>query len=156
MNKPYDDVVIGGTFDRLHDGHKELFSVAAALSDKISIGLSTDKLLIFKKYAERINTYEARRNNLKKYFKKNFSSIELVVIPIEDKFGNLLNKETEDVDAIIISSEESVMDNVKEINKKRISLGLAELTIVIIPLFRDEDGQRLSSTRLRAEVGYRQ
>lgn len=39
-NKPYKHVCFGGTFDRIHNGHKVLLSTAALLSDKITCGVT--------------------------------------------------------------------------------------------------------------------
>ena len=39
-DKPFKHVALGGTFDRLHNGHKVLLSTAALLSDKITCGVT--------------------------------------------------------------------------------------------------------------------
>jgi pantetheine-phosphate adenylyltransferase len=148
MTKAYNTVVIGGTFDIIHTGHEELFHVADALSDKLIIGLSVAKLLLHKKYADKLNFYDVRKKNIEKYFRSHLQDIELTIVPIEVRYGNLLEPEV-DVDAIIISSEPAVIENTLEINKMRVLLGLEELTIIIVPLVKDDKGERLSSTRLR-------
>jgi pantetheine-phosphate adenylyltransferase len=148
MTKAYNTVVIGGTFDRIHKGHEELFHVADALSNKLIIGLSVAELLLHKKYADKLNFYDVRKKNIEKYFRSRLQDIELTIVPIEVRYGNLLEPEV-DVDAIIISSEPAVIENTLEINKMRVLLGLEELTIIIVPLVKDDKGERLSSTRLR-------
>lgn len=38
--KPFKHIALGGTFDRLHNGHKVLLSTAALLSDRITCGVT--------------------------------------------------------------------------------------------------------------------
>ena len=53
--------MLGGTFDHLHNGHKLLLSQALLSSDsRILIGVTTDKLLIKKAYAEFIEPFTIR------------------------------------------------------------------------------------------------
>ena len=65
---PYYSVVVGGTFDHLHVGHKLLLTaVALALEPldreqegRLTIGVTGDALLVNKKYAEFLESWEQR------------------------------------------------------------------------------------------------
>jgi phosphopantetheine adenylyltransferase len=62
---PYYSVVVGGTFDHLHVGHKLLLTaVALALEPgregRLTIGVTGDALLTKKKYAEVLESWEER------------------------------------------------------------------------------------------------
>lgn len=56
----------------------------------------------------------------------------------------------EDLEALIISDEISVVQNAFDINQLRIDNGLKRFHIIIIPMVRTPDGRPLSSTRARS------
>lgn len=61
----YPGVVIGGTFDNIHDGHKLLLSTALLLADeKVTIGVADGVLLGKKVLKELIQPVDARIRNL--------------------------------------------------------------------------------------------
>ena len=55
----------------------------------------------------------------------------------------------EDLDALIVSDEMSVVNNAFAINELRAQDGLHRFHIIVIPRVRSEDGQPLSSSRRR-------
>lgn len=58
----YERVAVGGTFDRLHAGHRLLLAATAALSSRyVFVGVTSDALLANKRAAHLLQTYEARR-----------------------------------------------------------------------------------------------
>ena len=60
--KIYEEVVLGGTFDHLHDGHRLLLSVACLLCrHKITVGLTDGSLLKNKVLKELIQSFEERK-----------------------------------------------------------------------------------------------
>lgn len=66
----YDAVVLGGTFDRLHAGHKLLLQAAAELAKKrVVIGISTGPMLARKKLAHLIEPLEVRREAVQGFIK---------------------------------------------------------------------------------------
>lgn len=61
----YAEVVLGGTFDHLHSGHRLLLSVSALLCEKrITVGLSEGPLLQKKVLKELIEPFQKRKENL--------------------------------------------------------------------------------------------
>ncbi|CAI7586452.1 unnamed protein product [Penicillium viridicatum] len=65
---PYHSVVVGGTFDHLHVGHKLLLTAVALVLEpldreqegRLTIGVTGDALLVNKKYAEFLESWEER------------------------------------------------------------------------------------------------
>jgi pantetheine-phosphate adenylyltransferase len=138
-NKKYSKVAVGGTFDKFHDGHKKLLSTAFELGDQIDIGVTSDA---FGGLKGDIDSCEVRMNNLKSFFsdKSNF-----IVIPLEDPYGTTIYDA--DFEAIVVSQETE--PNAEKINEIRLSKGMKSLDIVVVSFVLAEDGNPISSTRIR-------
>jgi pantetheine-phosphate adenylyltransferase len=148
--KPFNKVCLGGTFDHLHQGHKELLKMAFKMGIHVSIGLTKDSLLINKKYSEKIQTYEKRKKNLEFFIEKCLRQTFdfYTIIPLNDPLGPVISET--DIEAIVCSHE--TYRGCIKINEIRFKLGLTPLVIIIIPLFLNKLGKKLSSTDIRAEL----
>ena len=69
-----DLVGTGGTFDHLHDGHKLLIETALKVSNKVVIGLTSQKMLKRKRFADLIEDYNTRKKNLEDFIVKDIRS----------------------------------------------------------------------------------
>ena len=138
-DKKYNKVAVGGTFDKFHDGHKKLLSTAFELGNQIEIGVTSDE---FGGLKGDIDSCKERMDNLKLFFedKSNFN-----VVPLEDPFGTTIYEA--DFDAIVVSEETE--PNAVKINEIRVSKGMNPLDIVIVSFVLAEDGNPISSTRIR-------
>ncbi|MBE6510768.1 MAG: phosphopantetheine adenylyltransferase [Methanobrevibacter sp.] len=138
-DKKYFKVAVGGTFDKFHDGHKKLLSTAFELGNRVEIGVTSDA---FGGLKGDIDSCEERMSNLKLFFsgKSNFN-----VVPLEDPFGTTIYEE--DFDAIVVSEETE--PNAIKINDIRVSKGMKPLDIVVVSFVLAEDGNPISSTRIR-------
>lgn len=138
-NKKYTKVAVGGTFDKFHDGHKKLLTTAFELGEQIEIGVTSDA---FGGLKGDIDSCKERMGNLKLFFndKSNFR-----VVPLEDPFGTTIFEE--DFDAIVVSEETE--PNAVKINEIRVSKGMNPLDIVVVSFVLAEDGNPISSTRIR-------
>ncbi|MHA1962073.1 MAG: pantetheine-phosphate adenylyltransferase [Candidatus Thorarchaeota archaeon] len=143
----YKKVVFAGTFDHLHEGHKHLLRTALALGEKVGIGLTVDKMLSLKDDREKIQTYDKRRNQLEKFLLEFVPSERFDVFPIETKEGGA--DKMEDIEALIVSDELSVVETALEINAKRAKNGLKRFHIIVVPRVRTEDSRPMSSSRIR-------
>lgn len=64
----YDVVVLGGTFDHLHAGHKILLTISGWLASRqVTVGVSTDDLLKNKKYANMLESLDCRQGSVKDF-----------------------------------------------------------------------------------------
>ena len=136
-------ICIGGTFNRLHKGHKKLINTAIQRAGEdgfVFIGLSSGELVYGKPFVER---FENRRNILLDYLKTQNHLPSILIEAITTVEGPTLDM---DFDEIIVSEETK---NVAiKINNKRIKRGLKEMNIVVIPLVLAEDDQKISSSRI--------
>jgi pantetheine-phosphate adenylyltransferase len=137
---------LGGTFSYLHDGHKALFDTMISLmhgNDIALIGLTSDKMASKKNH--HIPKYSTRKKSIVQLIKdiSGEKYIKYKIVPIEDEIANLL---TTEIDYLIVSDETFPVTN--RINGTRIRYGLKEFVIIVVPMIKDDDGRRLSSTRI--------
>ncbi len=138
------NVCIGGTFDRLHKGHKTLLKKAfevAGEKGKVFIGISTDNFIKDKK---NVKSLIVRMTNIEKYLKKEGYEKKYVIQSISNKFGTSVNG---DFAAIVVSSE--TFKTAEEINKERIKLDKKPLKIIEVKTVLADDGLPISSTRIK-------
>ena len=149
--KPYSNIVLGGTFDRLHDGHFLLLKTAGTVANTISIGLTTTKYLnqYIKSYNDKIYPYDKRLNNLMNFLNKINLDFNYYIFPIDHPWDNFSAKNP-NLDAIITSEE--TLSSVSLINTARTKNSLNELECVVISGAVTTDGDYLSSTKLRAKL----
>jgi len=137
-------VAMGGTFDIIHRGHLTLLSNAFAISDKVIIGLTSDKFAA-KKGKILNNKYEKRLENLTTSISKEFPNASFQISKLDDDFGPaVLEKE---VEALVVSDETSDQGNV--LNKLRSEKNLPPAQIITVPMFLAKDGTRVSTTRIK-------
>ena len=135
----FNTVVVGGTFDRLHKGHEFLLNMCCCYGLKIVVGLSSIRMAGIKD--PRIEDYDVRRDKLEIFLEG--IGADHRIYEIDDVYGPAV----ETGDAIVVTEE--TIAGAEEINKKRLSLGLDELDVIIIPYIVDEKGKKISSSDIR-------
>lgn len=138
-------VVVGGTFNILHKGHKALLRKAFELGET-TVGLTSD--IMAKKIKKRkVESFKYRKKELEDFIEKEFK-VKPRIIKIENKFGPTLK---ENFDYIVVSPE--TYKNAVLINKKRKKRNKKPIKIVKIKFVLAEDGKPISSTRiLKGEI----
>lgn len=101
-------------------------------------------------HKENSQSYEKRKKALDDYLEFLQTTTQIEVDKIHDLYGRALEPRFE---AIVVSIE--TLANAERINKKRQSLGLNELDIFTIDLVVDEDGEPISSTKIRKKLSSR-
>jgi cytidyltransferase-like protein len=136
---------MGGTFDHLHLGHKELLKRAFDTGEAVFIGLTSDEFAA--REGKKIDEpFEQRKRNLENYLRASFPNRTYEISELKDRFGPAIF--TNKIDAIAVSEE--TLSAVDAANKKRRVLGLSDLKVEIVPMTLAEDGSKISSTRIRA------
>ena len=145
MNKKLCTVLVGGTFDELHKGHRKLIMTAFEAGERVMIGLSSDDLARELRKNHEIATYEQRLKELRSLLRKQGMLDRAKIVPLDTPYGITLS--TTIADALVVSKETERVGN--DINKKRKASGLKPLTLVVIDMVPAEDCVPISSTRIR-------
>ena len=139
-------VATGGTFDYIHIGHLKLLSAAFNISNHLIIGLTSDDFVKKFKHTSNIkNNYEIRYRNLKEKILQNFNEVNYNIIKLEDEFGPVIS--SSEIQAIVVSEE--TFEKVQMLNAIRITKCLNPLSVIVVEIAKSEDGQPISSTRIR-------
>ncbi|MEK7633886.1 MAG: pantetheine-phosphate adenylyltransferase [Patescibacteria group bacterium] len=144
----FNHVVLGGTFDHFHAGHKALLEKAFEIGKKITIGLATEKLYKNKFLSETIEPFNIRQKNITDYinYHLNNDRVKMVkIIPFSEFTGGA--DKIKNIDAIVVSKETYL--NALKINQLREKNKLPLLKIITINDVLAEDGKLISSERIR-------
>lgn len=139
------DVALGGTFDPVHDGHRQLFDRAFRIGD-VTVGLTSNALAPKTRHVERyVRPFDERKRDLEAElstfadeYDRRFEIRELTEptgIATEPEF-----------DALVVSPE--TRNGGDEINRIREERGHDPLEIFVVDHVPAEDGDRISSTRI--------
>ncbi|WP_297071039.1 phosphopantetheine adenylyltransferase [Thermococcus sp.] len=145
MGKKYRKVVVGGTFDRLHLGHKALLRKAFDVGKYVYIGLTADEMVRSKPYAEKVLPYGLRLRDLIKFLAVNgYSNYRILKIHTAIGFA----AELRSLEAIVVSEE--TYKGALIVNSAREERGMRPLKIVTIGIVKSSLGPRISSSLIRA------
>ena len=142
----YDVVAVGGTFDRLHAGHRLLLTAATwAARQKLRIGITGDILLRNKKHKELIASFDDRSKAAKSYAQSVKPELPLIIVSeLVEASGPTITDPN--IDALVVSKE--TKDGGKKINETRIRFGMKPLSLVVVDVL-DTSMEKLSSSALR-------
>jgi cytidyltransferase-like protein len=147
MNHP--EIVVGGTFDLLHMGHKALLDMAFFLAGDegyVHIGVTSEDMASMKSHP--VQPYKVRIKQIDDYIESKKYNAGYMFKPLVDAWGDIGMNPFYD---ILVASEES-KENAEHVNDLRKMYSLAPVAICLISVVTDETGERISSTRLRREI----
>jgi len=133
-------VIVGGTFDALHGGHRFFLRKAFSLG-RVTIGLTSDRMAQ-KAKKRKVSSFKNRKRTLGKFLKRSLSK-KFKIIKIEDKFGPTLK---EYFDYIVVSP--ATYKTALLINKKRKKAGKKPIKIVKIKFVLAENGKPISASKI--------
>ena len=140
-------VVLGGTFDPVHDGHRALFERAFELGD-LTVGLTSDSLAPKTRSNERyVRPFDERKADLE-------SELRTIAAKYDQEFEVRELTEPTGIateagfDVLIVSPETKAGG--EKVNEARARKGLPPLEIDVVEHQYAEDGDIISSTRIVA------
>ncbi|XP_067644077.1 bifunctional coenzyme A synthase isoform X2 [Eurosta solidaginis] len=127
----FDTVVVGGTFDRIHVGHK-IFLTQAVIRccRRLVVGVTTSRMNKSKTLSELILPVESRVEEVREFLKEIDASLQYEVVPIDDPFGP--TQSDPKMDMIVVSAE--TRKGGHKVNELRIKNSLRPLEIYCIDL----------------------
>lgn len=150
----YRRVVLGGTFDRLHLGHKILLGEGCLFAEEnLTVGVTTGEMNLKKSLPELIQLTTVRINSVVQFIETVKPQIGHSVVPITDMFGPTITDP--DLQCIVVSDETKKGGEI--VNQERQKKGYSELDVYVIDLVQDQcHGQfeetKISSSSLRKRL----
>jgi len=142
-------VMVGGTFDPLHAGHRKLLSRSFELAGAggcVVIGLTTDEFAGRKSHP--VRPFEDRKRALERFIRGKGFAAFFRIEPLADRYGPA---PAEDFDALVVSEETLPVG--MEINRLRQERGKRKVDLHQISCVLADDGRWISSTRIhRGEI----
>src|SRR5438034_4309091 len=145
----YNIVVIGGTFDHLHEGHKEFLRFAFQNSRNVLIGLTSDTYAgTIKQYASHLQAFFEREKAPKRFLEGEGVLSRVAIAQIDSVF---YPKEWENlpIDAVIVTKD--TFKGAQRINEDRKRKEFSPLDIVMVPMFELQQAMT-SSTATRKRL----
>jgi phosphopantetheine adenylyltransferase len=157
----FPDVAVGGTFDRLHAGHRLLLAATAlAATERVFAGVTSDALLASKKRRELLEPFSLRAAAAETYTRRVRPCLSVRTGALRDPKEPTQAELDPDMRALVVSRE--TVRGGEAINEGRQGRGLAPLALVVVGLVgqgegegEEEDGEpadvagKVSSTALR-------
>ncbi|KOC60160.1 Bifunctional coenzyme A synthase [Habropoda laboriosa] len=144
-NKTYKNVVLGGTFDRIHNGHKIFLSEAIIrCTEKLTVGVTDTNMLSGKLLGELIEPCSTRILKLKEFLEDVDSTLTYNVVPINDMYGPTKYDPT--MELIVVSEE--TKRGADKVNELRAKNNLNKLDIHVTKLINDENHRKHEETKI--------
>lgn len=142
----YKLAVCGGTFDHFHKGHREFLRHILAISDKVLLGLTSDKFVKSKNKSEWVEDYRLRRKQIEEFFEQEKAIRRVQIEQIDDIF---IPKIWENLPIEVIIVSINTINGAEAVNLRRKEQGKSILRVETVPLIKDQYSEYISSSRIR-------
>ena len=127
MNVCATQVVLGGTFDHLHVGHRKLLSVAVLICrTRMVVGVTHDCMLAHKANAHLIQPFDERCHAVRDFVSSMNPALELDIVAIKDIYGPTVSDPS--LNAIVVSSETA--PNAEKLNEERVRRRMHPMAVI--------------------------
>lgn len=153
----FSNTAVGGTFDRLHAGHRILLAATALVTTTMAfIGVTSDLLLQHKEHAELLQSYDERRDAAVRFIQLVRPGLHVQTAALRDPKEPTGAATISEMEAIVVSKE--TVKGADDINAWRHEHGSVPLTVVTVDLVGSQGSDtasKLSSTQLRRDEASR-
>lgn len=140
-------LIVGGSWDIFHSGHRYLLSTAIEKSAHLDVGVTSDEMLTEKIGSDGHDSFEQRAENIKSFL-RSLGKEDFRIIEINDIYGNAV----EEGETLLVNPENT--ENAEKINQKREGSGRDQLDIEVVSKLQAEEGEPISCSRIRdGEIG---
>jgi pantetheine-phosphate adenylyltransferase len=143
--RPYKLVALGGTFDVLHAGHRQLLVEAFRLGDFVLIGVTSDKLVAKLHKGHQVRSHSDRVRELKRFLKIRRLTSRARISALYEPYGPAARRRK--LQALIVSK--GTLSSGRRLNRLRKQNGLPLLDLRVVALLKAADGKPISTTRIR-------
>jgi len=112
--------------------------------------LTSQDLLKNKKFSSKLEDYKTRKENLKSYLKSIADLNRINIVEIQNWSDMDKYAQDPEYDGLVVSQE--TYENALTLNENRERKGLKPLVLIVIPLLKDQDKNRISSTLIREKI----
>lgn len=141
----YSHLILGGTFDYFHVGHRRFIEKGAGIAKQMTIGIASKKMLSKKILFQAIENYETRKKSVRDFLSKNGWLEKTKIIPLTDIYG--IGKSARNIDAVLVTK--ATYANALKINDLRRKLGMNRLAVEGVDFVTADDGRPITSERIR-------
>jgi pantetheine-phosphate adenylyltransferase len=143
--RPYKLVALGGTFDLLHAGHRQLLSEAFKLGDLVLIGVTSDQFVASLNKKHQVSSFSSRTRELKRLLKTRRWSSRARISALYEPYGPAARREK--LEALMITK--GTLKSGRRLNQLRRQSGLKTIDLRVVDLLKAADGKPISTTRIR-------
>lgn len=137
-------LIVGGSWDLFHAGHRYIILTALDKGKKVDIGITSDDMIEKKLGDEPEDAFEERKKKIEQFLHSLNRYEDANIIEINDIYGNAV----EEGESLLITPESR--SNAEKINARREEQGRRHLRIKVVEKLNAVNGEPISSTRIRS------